>query len=175
MSTSTIFSSLHSDITKRVSVSGIVISSLMLLAGILLFVLTFELHVHSSTISMALMVVGTGLFLWGVFRLFWKSRQLVYLPTGSVVKERSMFFDVKDLESLTQMVNATDFSAGMDVQRCVSGNVRMDLLLSADHQFIAVQLFQFVPYNYQPVTQVRYFTGNDAAVFATFVEKNSKH
>ena len=69
----TIFASSHPDIAKRTSISGILTSSVMLLVGILAFGSTFELEDKSSTISMALMVLGTGLFLIGIFRLFWKS------------------------------------------------------------------------------------------------------
>ena len=79
----TIFASSHPDIAKRTSVSGVLISSVMLLVGILAFVSTFELDDKSSTVSMALMVLGTGLFLMGIFRLFWKSKEVIYLPTKS--------------------------------------------------------------------------------------------
>ena len=58
----TIFASSHPDIAKRTSVSGVLISSVMLLVGILAFASTFELEDKSSTVSMALMVLGTGLF-----------------------------------------------------------------------------------------------------------------
>ena len=58
----TIFASTHPDIAKRISVSGVLISSVMLLIGILAFASTFELDDKSSTTSMALMVLGTGLF-----------------------------------------------------------------------------------------------------------------
>lgn len=171
MSIQTIFISSHPDIAKRLSIVGMFLSALMLMGGIFFFVLTFELQEHSSAVSMALMVTGTGFFLWGVFRLFWKTKQTIYLPTGSEVKERSVFFDLKDMEQLTQMVNTGDFSVGSNIRRAVSGNVRMDLILSADRQFAAVQLFRFVPYTYQPVTSVRYFTGGDAAAVAAFVAK----
>lgn len=56
----TIFASTHPDIAKRISVSGVLISSVMLLIGILAFASTFELDDKSSTASMALMVLGTG-------------------------------------------------------------------------------------------------------------------
>ena len=39
----TIFASSHPDIAKRISVSGVLISSVMLLVGILAFVSTFEI------------------------------------------------------------------------------------------------------------------------------------
>jgi NADH:ubiquinone oxidoreductase subunit K len=90
----TIFASSHPDIAKRTSVSGLIFSCIMLLAGVIAFVSTFEMEDRSSTISMGLMVLGTALFLIGVFRLFWKSKEIVYLPTGSVAKEQSIFFDL---------------------------------------------------------------------------------
>ena len=100
----TIFASSHPDIAKRTSVSGLIFSCIMLLAGVIAFVSTFEMEDRSSTISMGLMVLGTALFLIGVFRLFWKSKEIVYLPTGSVAKEQSIFFDLKHLDELTDMV-----------------------------------------------------------------------
>ena len=61
----TIFASSHPDIAKRTSISSLIISCLMLLAGILAFAATFEMEDHSSTLSMGLMVLGSGLFLVG--------------------------------------------------------------------------------------------------------------
>lgn len=86
----TIFASLHPDIAKRTSVSGLIFLHYVIGRRIA-FVSTFEMEDRSSTISMGLMVLGTALFLIGVFRLFWKSKEIVYLPTGSVAKEQSIF------------------------------------------------------------------------------------
>ena len=142
----TIFASSHPDIAKRTSVSGVLISSVMLLVGILAFASTFELEDKSSTVSMALMVLGTGLFLMGIFRLFWKSKEVIYLPTKSVAKEHSIFFDLKHMDALRNLVNSGSFSAGSNIKSEASGNIRMDVILSADKKFAAVQLFQFIPY-----------------------------
>ena len=152
----TIFASSHPDIAKRTSVSGLIFSCIMLLAGVIAFVSTFEMEDRSSTISMGLMVLGTALFLIGVFRLFWKSKEIVYLPTGSVAKEQSIFFDLKHLDELTDMVKS-------------------GVMLSEDRKFAAVQLFQFVPYTYNPVTSVRYFTNGEAASIAAFLTKTKGH
>ena len=48
----------------------------------------------------------------------------------------------------------------------------MDVILCADNKFAAVQLFQFVPYTYQPVTAVHYFTNDAAAAVAAFLTKS---
>ncbi|GCB37619.1 hypothetical protein [Bacteroides faecalis] len=168
----TIFASSHPDIAKRTSISGIVFSCIMLLIGILSFASTFELEDKSSTISMALIVFGTGLFLIGIFRMFWKSKEVVYVPTGSVAKERSAFFDLKHMDKLKELVNSGNFSIDSEIKSETSGNLRMDIILSEDNKFAAVQLFQFVPYTYQPITTVHYFTNGEAATVAAFLAKS---
>lgn len=167
----TLFASSHPDIAKRTSVSGLIISAVMLAAGILVFFSVFEMNDKSSTLSMFLMVLGTALALLGVFRLFWKSREIVYLPTGSVAKERSLFFDLKHIGTLTEMIENGKLGGETGIKSESSGNVRMDILISQDNQFAALQLFQFVPYTYTPVTSVHYFTGSQAAAVSAFLSK----
>lgn len=167
----TIFASAHPDIAKRTSVSGLIFSIVMILLGAFIFASTFEMNDRSATLSMALMVLGTAFFLLGVFRLFWKSKEVVYLPTGSVAKEQSFFFDLKHIEKLKDMIESGHLLVDAPLKSEGSGNVRMDILISQDNRFAAVQLFQFVPYTYTPVTSIHYFTGNDAAAVSAFLLK----
>ena len=131
----TIFASSHPDIAKRTSVSGLIFSGIMLLIGVLAFISTFEMEDRSSTLSMGLMVLGTGLFLTGIFRLFWKSKEVVYLPTGSIAKEQSVFFDLKYMDQLKEIVKLGTFSADTNLKGGTSGNLRMDIILSEDKKF----------------------------------------
>lgn len=167
----TLFASSHPDIAKRTSISGLIFSVAMLVIGILIFASIFEMNDKSSTVSMALMVMGTALVLLGVFRLFWKSKEMVYLPTGSVAKERSLFFDLKYIGKLTEMIESGRLDHESGVKSDSSGNIRMDIMISQDNKFAALQLFQFVPYTYTPVTSVRYFTGSEAAAVSAFLSK----
>lgn len=168
---STLFASTHPDIAQRTSVPGLIFSVAMLLVGLLVFASLFSMSDKSSTVSMALMVLGTALVLLGVFRLFWKSKEMVYLPTGSIAKERSLYFDLKYLGELTDMLENGRLGGDAAPKSEASGNVRMDVMLSQDNKFAAVQLFQFVPYTYTPVTSVRYFTGSDAASVSAFLSE----
>ena len=92
----TLFASSYPTIEKRISVPGVVLSLIMLLAGIVLFLLVWLCDLHTSTVSMALMVAGIALILWAVFRLFWKVNKRIYTPTGSVVEERTLYFGQED-------------------------------------------------------------------------------
>lgn len=165
----TIFASSHPDIVKRTCVSGIILSSIMLLLGVLAFVSILEIDNESSALSMATMVLGTALCLTGIFRLFWKSKEVVYAPTGSVAKERTVFFDLKHKDALKDIITSGSFAGSSDIRGEASGNLRMDVIFSKDKKFAAVQLFQFVPYTYQPITSVRYFTNESAAAVYAFL------
>lgn len=167
----TIVASSHPDITKRTSVSGLIVSCLMLLIGVLAFAFTFELEDRTSTLSMGLMVLGTALFLVGVFRLFWKTKEVVYLPTGSIAHEQTLFFDLKHLAKLSAMINNGSFATDVVLKSESSGNIRLDVMISEDTKFAAVQLFQFVPYTYDPVTPVHYFTNGEATALAAYLKK----
>ena len=168
----TLWQSAHPHIAKRISLTGILYSVVMLLAGLFLFVFDFEIHDKSSALSMTLMVIGTALILYAVYRIFWRSSELVYLPTGSVAKEYSLFYDLKHLNTLTDLLNHGCPDASHCMKGEASGNVRLDIMLSRDNRFAAVQLFQFVPYSYMPVTEVRYYTDADAASVSAFLLKS---
>lgn len=162
------FEPAHPDIDKRTSISGILLSTAMLLTGVLAFVSIMDMPDKSSTISMACMVIGTALILSGIFRLFWKAKELVYLPTGSAAKECSLFFDSKYQNSLVKMIETGNFRNDEPIKSNVSGSIRMDAILSRDNKFAAVQLLEFIPYTYTPITTVHYFTGSAAADVSTF-------
>ena len=128
----TLFASSHPDIAKRTSVSGLIISVGMMLVGILIFASIFEMSDKSSTLSMGLMVLGTAFVLLGVFRLFWKSKEVVYLPTGSVTKERSVFFDfIPCCRSTTSSGCPSTPNRAISVRNCIPAKSRRSASLSA--------------------------------------------
>lgn len=82
-----------------------------------------------------------------------------------------MFFDLKHIGELTEMIERGNPDCEAGIKSESSGNVRMDIMISQDNKFAALQLFQFVPYTYTPVTSVRYFTGSEAAAVSAFLSK----
>jgi hypothetical protein len=74
--------------------------------------------------------------------------------------------------ALKNLVNSGSFSADSKIKSEASGNIRMDVILSADKKFAAVQLFQFIPYTYQPITSVQYFTDEQASAVIAFLTKS---
>ena len=56
----------------------------------------------------------------------------MYAPTGSVAKEGTCFFDVCDLQALTDALEKKGFETRNDVKVKTNGNVRMDYMISQD-------------------------------------------
>ena len=167
----TIFASSHPNIVKHTSITAMIFSSCMVVVGFGILYSSFQIEDNSSTLAMLLMVAGSALLLAGIFRFFWKTKQLVYAPTGSGMKERTMFYGSAVLDQLEHLIESGDFSNNTfrKLKSSSSGNVRLDVLISNDANFVALQLFQFVPYTYTAVTPVVYFSGENAREVAEFL------
>jgi hypothetical protein len=165
--------STHPHIGQRFDVANLILSVALIAAGIAAFGGTFLLDRPSSALGMMLMVVGIGLALYGCVRLLRNTRRVVYLPSQSALKKHSLYFDLRELQNLRELVNSHNFSAVVNMRGSGSGNIRMDVLMSRCNGFAAVQLFQFVPYNYTPITDIAYFAGDEAERFALFVRQSA--
>lgn len=165
----TLLSAAHPHISKHTSVLSILVSSLIGLLGIAAVISSLNMDDSSSTLSMAMLTLGAILIFMAIYRIFWKSTEVVYIPTGSVVSDGSCYMDSCDLSEMNRLMDSKNFSLSTRMTFKQSGNGRLDYLISKDRQFAAVQLFHFVPYTYEPASPIYYYTGDDAAAFARYL------
>ncbi len=158
----TLFASHHTHVEKRLHIAGVVFSSLLAIMGGVCFFVTTRLPETSSTLGMSLLVLGTAFLLTAVFRFFWKSKRLVYTPTGSMISARSIYFDPSFQERLTQAVSRGQLHPDPVWKSSVSGSIRLDVLIAEDGSFGAIQLFRYVAYTYKPLTAIVYLSGTEA-------------
>lgn len=161
----TLFSSAHAQLDKRISLKQILVSSLIAFSGIVVIVLMTMMNV-SNSIGMLLLVIGVVLLLYSFYRFFTKSHEVIYKPTSSEVRTGSMYMDTTELQRLLNIVKENDFSSSFRLVLKGGGNGRLDYLISKDCRFVALQLFHFVPYTYESVTDKLYYTDDDAVAVA---------
>ena len=161
----TLFSSAHAQLDKRISVKQMLVSSLFALSGIVVVVLMTMLD-DSSTTSMLLLAIGVVLLLYSFYRFFTKSHEIIYKPTCSEVRTGTLYMDTTELQRLLKIVKENDFSSISQPVLKGGGNGRLDYLISKDGRFVALQLFHFVPYTYESVTDKLYYTDDAAAAVA---------
>ena len=162
----TLFSTTHPQLDKHISVKQILVSSLIALVGVVGIVLSCVVDESDSTLCMALLTVGILLMLFALYRFFTKRSETVYKATGSEVRSGTLYMDAVEMQNLQRMMEKNDFSASSRLAFKEGGNGRLDYMISKDGRFVAVQLLQFVPYTYEAVTGLFYYTDDDAISIA---------
>lgn len=160
-----LLSASHPHISKQTSVFSIVVSSFIALVGIGAILMALNLSRSASTLCMSLLTIGTILLLIAVYRFSWKSKEMVYLPTGSTMRKGTCYLDIADLQTMKDLLEQGGFELQKNVPVKMSGNARLDYMVSKDGKFAAAQLYRFVPYTYEPFSKVYYYTEADAASF----------
>ena len=74
--------------------------------------------------------------------------------------------DTAELQELLRRLKKNDFSSSSRLAFKEGGNGRMDYMISNDGRFVGVQLYQFVPYTYEPISDKLYYRDDDAVIVA---------
>lgn len=96
---------------------------------------------------------------------------VTYRPTGSPVSGKVVEYSAADGDQLKAILEgprealakALDSYAGVPT---VNGNYLLEACASRDEAFAAVQLLRFVEMSYEPVTDVFFFSGDEALAIA---------
>ncbi len=100
------------------------------------------------------------------------STKAIYTPTGSTVKAVVLEYSPTEGERLERLLDmplnklAADIKQNGKPRAGVNGNFRLEVCLSDDHQFCALQLFRFVDFSYNPRFEPRFYEGEDVETLA---------
>lgn len=103
------------------------------------------------------------------------STKAVYSPTQSQIKVIILEYSSSEGERVERLLTMPlDKMAEDIVQKGkpaagANGNFRLELCLSDDHQFCALQLFRFVDFLYHPVFEPRFYKDKDVETIALLV------
>ena len=158
-------------IRQRFNVKKTIIGVIVLLIGLFHLPEAILLIMDGISLDSILYLIGNILLcLLGIYQLKFRSREMRYLPTKSVVKEKNYSFNLKYLEPLKEMIESGNFSNNINIEKGTGGNLRLDVLMSADKKFAAVRLLQFIPYSYIPVMDMQYLRNDKIAALENFLE-----
>ena len=104
---------------------------------------------------------------------FGLGEKATYLPTGSRITAHVYDYTASDGERMASLLSksideiAQFVKNGNIVANVPIGNVRAETCVTADNQFLMVQLLRFIDFDYRPMTDVQVFVGSDAEVVAS--------
>ena len=96
----------------------------------------------------------------------------VYTPTQSQVKAIVLEYTPTEGERVERLLDMPLDKMAADIQQKgkplagANGHFRLELCLSDDRQFCALQLFRFGDFQYKPVFEPRFYEGKDAEAIA---------
>ena len=105
--------------------------------------------------------------------LFGLKKQLVYIPTGSPLKVIRDNYHADAIDQLQRIIESDSkgLAAAVKafrVKKQPIGNVELDICISDDKNFVALQLLQFGDeYAYHPITDPAFFEGEQAQLIAS--------
>ena len=100
------------------------------------------------------------------------STKAVYTPTQSQAKPLVLEYTPTEGERVARLLDMPLDKMVADIQQKgkpvagANGNFRLELCLSDDRQFCALQLFRFGDFQYKPVFEPRFYEGKDAEAIA---------
>ena len=100
------------------------------------------------------------------------STKAIYTPTQSQARAIILEYTPTEGERVARLLDMPLDKMAADIQQKgkpvagANGNFRLELCLSDDHQFCALQLFRFADFQYKPVFEPRFYEGKDAEAVA---------
>ena len=99
------------------------------------------------------------------------STKAIYTPTQSLAKAIILEYSPSEGERVARLLDMPLDKMAADIQQKgkpatgANGNFRLELCLSDDRQFCAVQLLRFGDFQYKPVFEPRFYEGKDVEPF----------
>ena len=99
------------------------------------------------------------------------STSVVYTPTGSTVNAIGEEYSQDGGNKIEAVINAKDeedlevaVNAAAGVKPSAMSTIRLEGCISADHEFVALQLLSYKDLRYTPITDVRIYEGKAAEI-----------
>ena len=102
---------------------------------------------------------------------FGLTSRITYKATGSTVDADILEFTPEDGKQLRAIVDAPRSQLALLATRfhprpTVNGHYMLEMVRSRDHAYVALRLYQFLQMQYEPVTDVLTYEGDEARLIA---------
>ncbi|MCL2167961.1 MAG: hypothetical protein FWH59_02415 [Lentimicrobiaceae bacterium] len=162
-----------SPIIEKQNKTNIILSVIIILFGVLLTCHSL-LFKTGKNMEIALIVIGVCILIVGIIIWVLKSKQMIYEKTGSVIKTQLCYFSRDELNFAQNLLAQGKFDHEKPVTIVDTSNSYFEILLSKDKSFVSVQIFEFVPFTFQPASQKYYFTDDKALQFVEYINRCKK-
>lgn len=144
-----------------------------LVCGIAVLLLSLKATM-GDTAKMSLLTIGilailTGFFM-AILTLTAGKSKLTYKPTNAPMKHYKRYINADDRQALRECINSGDLKALGKVRIENSTCSLLHVYLSTDGQYALMQLTEYIPHSFVPVTHVAAFDAEQARLVQEFLK-----
>ena len=162
----------HVDVKQTTNTQSIIFTTCCLVAGLIILSSASFIEDHTSGLYLAAVCLPFVLLFIAVTLLMFRRKQLVYAPTGSRIISGHLYFDKSQMDVVVSMLNADSPENIEWTGFKPNGNARLVYKVSKDAKFAAIQLEEYVPHNYEPATDIFYYSDHHAHPIAQLLLLN---
>jgi hypothetical protein len=124
----------------------------------------------NSSMPTCLYTVAAILLLSGIIKICVSRTCYIFNPTKSKLYSKTLYFDAKDEIELRNSLEMKKIEGLKALTKKKDGVIKLELMLTNDGQYVALQLFEYIPYAYEAVSPVWCYYEGDAQQLAAFVK-----
>ena len=148
---------------RKTNVPALVIGNMACVVGIVLFFI--QKMCASTILAYILIFIGIVLVGYGAFQAVWQSKKWFYTPTNSITSCHDYYYGADDFTALKLAVESKNLNAINKIKVQSDGNVRLRVIKSKDNQFVAAQVFRYVPFEFRPESKIAVMKDAEAKEF----------
>ena len=156
------------EVEKKSCISGIGIVFILFGVGCMVGAKGFE--DPNSSLPAFLYTAAAILLLVGIVKVCLDRTCYVFKPTQSKLYSKTVYFDAKDETELKNSLEMNRFEVLKNLTPKKDGVIKLELMMSRDGQFAALQLFEYIPYNYITYTPVCCYYEEAAKELASYMK-----
>lgn len=162
---------MNSNIIIKRDTSTLLISSIIIVAGLMFMILPGNMLGKESVVKQILFFTGLILFIWGFIMLIFYSKHKVLAESGVRIKSHSFYFKQEEYNQLINYLSKSEFDKVAMLEGAVNTGIRLDTSLSVDGKFACYQLFRYIPYNFVKDTGVMVVADESLSEFYSLNDK----
>lgn len=153
---------LNNIVSPRKNSKAIIFGAITSIVGVAIFTVSRMISVDYPILYMLLATVGILVIITGVIRMVAAKRQYRIKSNGQPVELVSFYYDAAEFNQIKQRFEKADFKGISAMRHGDNGGVRLDFCTSRDTTFVAMQLYHYVPYTFEPASDVCVIEGMQA-------------
>ena len=106
--------------------------------------------------KMPLLLIAFTLLVICIVKFFLSDKEMIYVPSGEKLNKYELFFEQSDKNKVIELIEKGEIAAlKSKAKNSENLPIKVDMFTTVSQSITIVQASQFVPYNYEAITEYK--------------------